>query len=408
MDRLLRVGVVGLGRAASSMLPSLRAHPHVALTAAADSNPEALRRFAADFGGKTYGDAAAMCADDAVDAVYIATPHQCHRDDVVAAASHGKHIVVEKPMALTLEECRAMIAAAEAAGVVLIVGHTHAFDPSIPLIHEIIASGELGPPRMITNVVYTDFLYRPRRPEELDTALGGGIMYNQVPHQIELVRALADAPLRSVKALTGIWDDTRPTEGAMAALLEFENRVVASLVYSGYDHVDGDELQFWIAESGVEKRRDGHGAARRALGAATGPEAEARMKAESGFAGRGVRTNAAPAHQPHFGMLLVSCERGDLRPSADGVLIYDEHGMHERLLPPARAFPNKDTVVDALYDAVVRGRPPRFDGRWGMATLEASLALIESARTRREIVLEPRDRRHTFLMHKVTERDAFS
>ena len=389
MDRLLRVGVVGLGRAASSMLPSLRAHPHVALTAAADRNPEALRRFTEEFGGRTYGDAAAMCADDAVDAVYIATPHQCHRDDVVTAAAHGKHIVVEKPMALSLEECRAMIAAAEAADVVLIVGHTHAFDPSIELMHAIIASGELGPLRMITNVVYTDFLYRPRRPEELDTALGGGIMYNQVPHQIEMIRALADAPIHSVKALTGIWDESRPTEGAMAALLEFENRVVASLVYSGYDHFDTDELQFWIGESGAEKRRDGHGTARRALRAAATPEAEARMKAESGFAGRGVRTNAAAAHQPHFGMLLVSCERGDMRASADGVLIYDERGMHERPLPRARAFPNKDAVVDALYDAVIGGQPPRFDGRWGMATLDAALALIESSRTRREIVFTP-------------------
>lgn len=387
MDRVLRVGVVGLGRAASSMLPSLRAHPHVALTAAADTNPDALRRFASDFGGKTYASAAALCADEEIDAVYIATPHQCHRDDVVTAATYGKHIVVEKPMALTLEECATMIAAAESAGVVLIVGHTHAFDPSIALMHEIIHGGELGPLRMITNVVYTDFLYRPRRPEELDSGAGGGIMYNQVPHQIDIVRALADAPLYSVKALAGIWDDARPTEGAMTALLEFENRVAASLVYSGYDHFDGDELQFWIAESGAEKRHDGHGSARRALQAATTPEQEARMKAESGFAGRGVRTNLAPAHQPHFGMLLVSCERGDLRPSPDGVLIYDENGIHEQPLPPGRAFPNKDMVVDALYDAVVHRRPPRFDGRWGMATVEASLALIESSRTRREIVL---------------------
>jgi phthalate 4,5-cis-dihydrodiol dehydrogenase len=388
MSTVLRIGVVGLGRAASSMLPSLRAHPHVALTAAADPDPAARSRFEREFGGRTYEDAAALCAADLVDAVYIATPHQCHADDVLVAAAHGKHVLVEKPMALTLAECRKMIEATETAGVVLIVGHTHAFDPAIGAMCALVAGGELGPLRMVTNVVYTDFLYRPRRPEELDSAAGGGIMYNQVPHQIEMLRALADAPLRAVKAYGGVWDAKRPTEGALTALLEFENGVVGSLVYSGYDHFDGDELHFWIAESGAEKRRDGHGAARRALRAATSPAEETRLKAASGFGGRGIRTNDGATHQPHFGMLLASCERGDLRPSADGVLIYDADGVREIALPAGRAFPNKDGVVDALYDAVVHGRRPRFDGRWGMATLAASLALIESSRTRREIILD--------------------
>jgi phthalate 4,5-cis-dihydrodiol dehydrogenase len=94
MSTTLRVGVVGLGRAASSMLPSLRAHPHVALTAAADPDPEARARFAADIGGATYENAAALCAADDVDAVYIATPHQCHAGDVLVAAARGKHVLV--------------------------------------------------------------------------------------------------------------------------------------------------------------------------------------------------------------------------------------------------------------------------------------------------------------------------
>jgi phthalate 4,5-cis-dihydrodiol dehydrogenase len=115
---------------------------------------------------------------------------------------------------------------------------------------------------------------------------------------------------------------------------------------------------------------------------------EARLKAESGFAGRGVRLASAPAHQPHFGLLLASCERGDLRPSADGVLVYGDDGVREIALPPGRAFPNKDGAIDELYDAAVRGVAPLHDGRWGTATVEASLALIASARERREIVLE--------------------
>jgi phthalate 4,5-cis-dihydrodiol dehydrogenase len=382
----LRLGAIGLGRAAATMLPSLLAHPHVRLVAAADPNPEARARFEADFGGTTYASADALCASPGVDAVYIASPHQFHAADVLTAARNGKHAIVEKPMALTLEDCRTMIDAADRAGTVLVVGHTHGFDPAIACMRELIAGGEFGPLRMIANLVYSDFLYRPRRPEELDSASGGGIMFNQVPHQIEIARTLDGGALRTVRAISGIWDAARPTEGALAALLEFEDGVAASLVYSGYDRFDSDEFHFWIREDGARKRGDAHGAARASLRGKSAEE-EAQMKAASGLGGRGVRTTEGAGHQPHFGFLLVSCERADFRPSADGVLVYDDRGQHEIVLAPARAFPNKDNVIDEFYDAVMNGKAPLHDGRWGMATAAAFLALVESARERREIAL---------------------
>ncbi len=95
-----------------------------------------------------------------------------------------------------------------------------------------------------------------------------------------------------------------------------------------------------------------------------------------------------PVHQPHFGFLLASCERADLRPSAGGVLVYDRDGVREIALPAGRAYPNKDTAVDELYDAAARGIAPLHDGAWGMQTIAATLALARSSRERREIVLE--------------------
>jgi phthalate 4,5-cis-dihydrodiol dehydrogenase len=380
----MRLGVVGLGRAASTMLPSLSAHPQVAIVAAADPDPQARRRFEVDFGGLTFPDAETLCAQGGVDAVYIATPHACHAGDVATAAAHGKHAIVEKPMALTLDDCARMTEAARAAGVVLLVGHTHGFDPAIAAMRAVIESGELGRLRTITNIAYTDFLYRPRRPEELDTNAGGGIVYNQVPHQIEIARALDRGPLRSVKAVLGAWDPARRTEGAMTALLDFEDGVAASLIYSGYDRFDSDELHYWVEASGAEKQPR-YGAAREALRAHATRGDEARFKAATGFGGRGVRAAAGHVHQPHFGFLLVSCERGDMRPSADGILVYGDDGVREIPLPAGRAFPNKDAVIDEFYDAVVNGNPPLHDGAWGMATVEASLAVLRSARERCEI-----------------------
>src|SRR6516225_3132876 len=124
---MLRFGLIGLGGAGMQMLPSLMAHPRVAIVACAEVNPQARERFAADFNAAAYDDAEALCADRGIDAVYIATPHQLHRDHAVMAAQAGKHIIVEKPMALTLADCDAMIAAAEHNGVRLVVGHTHSF-----------------------------------------------------------------------------------------------------------------------------------------------------------------------------------------------------------------------------------------------------------------------------------------
>jgi phthalate 4,5-cis-dihydrodiol dehydrogenase len=76
----------------------------------------------------------------------------------------------------------------------------------------------------------------------------------------------------------------------------------------------------------------------------------------------------------------VSCEHGDLRPQPNGVFIYDDHGKREIPVPLGRAVPDKGKVVDELYDAVVNDRPVRHNGRWGKATLEACLAIQQSAR----------------------------
>src|SRR3954452_3600346 len=235
------------------MLPTFLADARVTLAAAADPRAEARARFAADFCGSSHETVEALCADPAVEIIYVATPHQYHARHVILAARHGKHVLVEKPMALTLEDCAAMIAAAQTAGVHLIVGHSHSFDAPILRTRELIASGDYGGVRMIHALNYTDFLYRPRRPEELDTAQGGGAVFNQAAHQVDIVRRLAGAPVKSVRAMTGAWDPARPTEGAYSALLTFESGAFASLTYAGYGHFDSDELSGWIGEMGQAK-----------------------------------------------------------------------------------------------------------------------------------------------------------
>jgi phthalate 4,5-cis-dihydrodiol dehydrogenase len=96
----------------------------------------------------------------------------------------------------------------------------------------------------------------------------------------------------------------------------------------------------------------------------------------------------APKHRPHCGVTIATCAGGDLRASVDGVTIYAHDGVVERPVPAGRAFPDKEAVIDELYDAVRADREPLHNGRWGKATMEATLAVLSSAQTRQEVVLK--------------------
>ncbi len=388
--RRLRIGIAGLGRAFSIMLPAL-ASEKLEIVAGADPRPEARDRFRADFKAKAYATVEEMCTDPAVEAVYISTPHALHRGNVEAAAANRKHILVEKPMALTLEDCRAMNAAAKEAGVVMVVGHSHSFDLPIRRARDIIASGAVGELRMITSAYFTDFLYRPRRREELDTSQGGGVIYNQAPHQVDVARLLGGGLVRSVRANVGAWDPARPTEGAYQALLTFEGGATASLTYSGYAHFDGDELVDWVTEGGLSKDPGRYGATRRALSAAVSIEEEERLKSRVNYGGEGYAgpQNAASAstrrfHQ-HFGLVVASCTGGDLRPTAKGVHVYGDTARSFEEVASPQIY--RDEVVDELYEAIVHGAPVIHNGEWGLATMEVCLAMLASHNDGREVSL---------------------
>jgi phthalate 4,5-cis-dihydrodiol dehydrogenase len=386
--RPIRLGIAGLGRAFTLMLPTFAADPRIALVAATDLRPEARKRFETDFGAATYDSVEALCADPSVEAIYVATPHQMHAAHVAIAAAHGKHVLVEKPITITLAECDAMIEAVRRAGVQLVVGHSHSFNAPILHVRKLIDSGAYGAVRMIHAFNYTDYMVRPRRPEELDTAQGGGVIFSQAAHQIDIVRLLGGGRVRNVRAMTGNWDPARPTEGAYSALLAFADGAFASCTYSGYAHFDSDEFMGFIGEMGLPKDRTRYGAMRKALRAASSADEEAALKAARNYGGSGyappAETSAQRRHQ-HFGSIVVSCERADLRPVPDGVVIYDDNDV--RLEPvPVPAIPRAE-VIDEFYGAVIDGTPPLHDGAWSRATLEVCLAILESSRTQREITL---------------------
>lgn len=380
MTSELRVGIAGLGSVSSQILRCFGDLQGVRLAAAADLRTEARDTFAKTYDLPTYADVETMCRSPEIDVLWVATPNTAHCEHVIAAANNGKHIVCEKPMAVSLEQCDAMIAAAERNNVRLLQGHSKIFDAPIRAMGELIASGRIGRVIQIDSWNFNDWLQRPRLASEVDTRLGGGLVYRQGPHMVDIVRYVAGGMAKSVRAMTGRHDPHFDTEGNFCALLEFEGGAVATLGFNGYGYFDITELTWGIGEGGHQHpdprlkkpkpRRSGPMAA----------DEKYRYAADTAPG----EVYARGAKMPFFGLTVVSGERGMIRQSPDGLYLYTESGCEE--IPVARHAGRAAELIE-LRDALATGRAVFPDGIWGRATLEVCLGILDSSREHREITL---------------------
>ena len=151
MTTPVKVGLIGCGSIArSAHLPAMRVlRDRVALVATADLNEQAARAAAAPWGAEAFTDGRRVVGRPDVEMVVIATPEAAHREWTEAAAAAGKHVLCEKPMAPSLEDADAMIAACRAAGVHLMIGHSRRFTRRYMEIRRAIDRGEIGPVRLV-------------------------------------------------------------------------------------------------------------------------------------------------------------------------------------------------------------------------------------------------------------------
>ena len=377
---VIPIGVVGLGAAGRAFIPAILANPGFKLVAIAEPVADARASVAAEHGIEGYATVQAMLRYSELAAVYIATPTNLHPEHVALVCAAGKHVLVEKPMAVSLDEARAMIASAEQADVVLLVGHSHSYDLPIHRMREIIAGGTLGRVRMVNTWCYTDWVYRPRRPEELEVVKGGGVTYRQGSHQFDIIRLLCGGMTRSVRACTFDFDPGRRTIGAHIAFLDFEDGAAATAVYNGYGNFSSMDLCFNTSEWGFPQAPESRKPARRpAPGVAPQDEVRAKqLRAMNAI-------QASAPGQPFFGMTLVSCERGDIRQSPRGLYVYSDQGQAEIELPTDRS--PHTLVLAELHDAITGKTRALHDGRWGLANLEVCMAAIASSASSREVIL---------------------
>jgi phthalate 4,5-cis-dihydrodiol dehydrogenase len=380
MRKPTRIGIAGLGAAGRAFIPAFEKHPGFDFTAFADPSPQVRDSGAADTGARPFADIPSLLREGDIDALYVATPTELHPEHVEAAFAAGKHVLTEKPMAVSLSDAQRMVDAAALANRVLLVGHAHGFDMPIRAMRDVVASGRLGRVRMINTWNFTDWIYRPRRPDEFDLSLGGGVTFRQGSHQFDIIRLLGGGLVRSVRASAFDWDPQRSAIGAHTVFLHFVDGTSATAVYNGYGYFNAMELVNDVTEWGFLEPLEARAPVNRPSNTRTAAdELEAKRRRA-----KGAIPGEAP-YQPTFGLTLVSCERGDIRQSRSGLYIYSEGGREEIVLPTDRT--PRDLVLEEFYDAMTGVRPPVHDGRWGLANLEICVAALQSAREGREIEL---------------------
>jgi len=395
--RALKFGVVGIGNAGGGVLSLMKAMSQIDVVAVADFRPHALEAFEREFGGRGYDSMEKLCNDPDVEAIWVATPNPFHCPHTIMAAEHGKHVVVEKPMALDIKEAEAMIEAAEKNGVKLLSGHTRAFDPPVQTMSRIIKSGEVGALKAMNVWAFTPWMLRPRMPEEVDEERAGGVAFRQAPHQIDTLRFLGGGLVRSVRGMTGTWMEGRMgAPGYFTGYLEFEDRTPATIAYNGYGYFLTGDLLPWDNEAPGEAPEE-RAKIRQSLRDGTWDEQQAKDDRRFGGALRNTQSQGIGGGQgggssqarflSDLGLLILTCERGVLRQSPGGIYVYNDDGVREEMISPGLGAAPLDPTLEEAYNGIVLDKPIFHDGRWGMATLEVQLALMESARERREITL---------------------
>lgn len=202
----IRTGLVGYGKVAHTHAAALSALPMSQFVAVCGRNLARARAFAEQYQIRAYDDLGEMIDDAGVQAIVVCTPHPEHADPAVIAAQAGVHCLVEKPMAASLKDCDAMIAAADRAGVKLgVISQRRLYEP-VQRVKEAIEAGKIGRPILGTVIMlgwrdeayYRSDLWRGKWTEE-----GGGLLVNQAPHQLDLLQWF----MGPIDELFAYWDN---------------------------------------------------------------------------------------------------------------------------------------------------------------------------------------------------------
>jgi UDP-N-acetyl-2-amino-2-deoxyglucuronate dehydrogenase len=371
----LRFGIVGCGSVGPTHAGALLRIADAELVAVADTIGQRARDLARKIGiPRVYGSDRELCADPDIDVVCICTPSGMHADHAVGAMRAGKHVIVEKPMEISLEACDRMISVQRETGRQLSVIHQHRFDPASMLVKQAIDSGKLG------RIVLAEASVRWWRKQEyydsgdwrgtwaLD---GGGALMNQGVHTVDVLQWLAGG-VSSVfgHTLTGAHERIEVEDIAVAAL-KFRSGAVGTLtattaafpgspvridIYGteGSAVIEGDRLKQMSLKNGETVMAEQ--ASRDAVSVAQGGTASVRDEAAQRAAEGGKRPGWGDAHRAQI-LDVIAAIRENRPPLIDGL-----------------AARQAVEIVLAVYESAKTGRPVEI----GQRRMEESLPVRPS------------------------------
>lgn len=231
---MIGVGIIGAGHFGAVHAGAMAEVDEVRLVASCRDNADAAAAFAAEHGGRSYGDWRALLDDPAVDAVLIATPHHLHEEIAIGAAQAGKHILLEKPMAPSVAACDAILSAANAHDVKLMIGHVMHFALPCLRAKEIIDAGAFGAPVLGSSWMIKLWMEANRRSWHLDTHTGGGMLMTAGIHALDRLIWLMGQPVDGVTAMAGTFFHGQQADDAALIGLRFANGRIGQVASVGY------------------------------------------------------------------------------------------------------------------------------------------------------------------------------
>ncbi len=233
--RPIRTAVIGCGKVAHYHARALQAIPESDFVAVCSRDSRKAQAFAEQYRVAAFTDIAAMVAAARVEAVIICTPHPAHAAAAVAAARAGAHVLVEKPLASSLEDCDAMIQAADAAGVLLGGICQRRFYSPTQRVRQAIDAGKIGRPVLGTVNMFgwrDQAYYRSDPWRGSWSGEGGGVLVNQAPHQLDLLQWF----MGPIDELFGFWSNLNhpyiEVEDTAVAVIRFKNGGLGNIVVS--------------------------------------------------------------------------------------------------------------------------------------------------------------------------------
>lgn len=197
---MIRVGLIGCGNIARTHVPYIRSSKGAEIVAVCDSNLEQARSFARQFAvSKIYSDPMTLLREQRPDVIHILTPPQTHAELAISAMESGVHVLVEKPMTVSLEEADRVVATARRTGVQLCVNHNRLFDPVVVKAKQMVANGSLG--QVVGVEAFQGYARMDSGPMSDGSSrkdwvhqLPGGVLHNIAPHSISLLLDFMQKP----------------------------------------------------------------------------------------------------------------------------------------------------------------------------------------------------------------------